>query len=1568
MKKRIQLFSVVLLMMLMGVKSQAQLQIGTGTTTGKALPVEPYYGYTYSQQIYLASELNSLDTIYKVSFYFAGASLSNSNDWIIYMGHTDSSSFTTGTSWIDTLNMTRVYAGTFSDPGGPGWITFDIADFGYNGTDNIVIAVDENKSGYNGSSDDFNCSAVTGDRSIVYRADATNPDPGSPPAASAQHAFIPNVLFDTIAPVDNDIKIVKVEGFYTGFGSGDFDVKVEVTNDGDLDQTNIPLNYTLDNGTVVTGTLASLVSGATTSFTFTTQVNSGTVGTHNLMVYSSLATDQNNLNDTAFAVVTNVELPNTNDFESYAANVIPYGWNVINTTGSAYSYIKTYESGSPHSGVRHLAIYNSDGTSGDLFASMPPVFGGLSSKAMKLWVNGSTSGDLYVGVMTDPTDASTFVAVDTITQTGIAYAQVSISFASYTGSGKYIAFKHSLAATYKTFYLDDINLYVPQPNEMQMLSWDAPLSSIDNDNANIVVSVYNNGVQAQDTIPVSYSIDGGTTIVYDTIYSSVAPTDTFVFTFSTPAVFLSGVNECRAVVSNGDPVPGNDSVFFSMTNFDMPYVNNFEASQSGIMPNGWKSIVETNNAYSYAKVVTSNAYSAPNCVQLYNSSASTGDLIAVMPYYGGSSFSSKRVKFWFKGLSTTTSLIIGVMTNPNDASTFDAIDTITPTNTNYNEYAILFNNYSGNGKYVAFKHAMNGGTYKSIYIDNVVFDEPVQNDVFVTTLLEPITGMCRNAAANVKVIVKNDGLADQNAVPVTVIVGTTTLTANSSIVAAGGVDTVSMGTINTTVPGVFNVTAYTSLASDTKLDDTLSASFEIYAPFTVDYVDNFENAPYFWAGTSGWYVGANGHGNTSKGLYKNFYGSGAYANGAITMTRKIGTITAGSEFLFDYRIVNYSGYTGASPVATALDADSFFFMVSIDCGINYDTIYMIDSNTHVTSLNWAHKQIDMSAYVGEELVVKFEGHRKAGDFYMDLDNVGIATPPSIDLGLDTAICMGDTLTLDAGAGVSYTYLWTVNNDTIAATTSSIQTDSAATYTVEVNAPAGMAYDTIVVSVNALPVVSYTGLAASYCSDDMMATLTGTPSNGTFTGNGVSASSFDPSVAGAGTHIVTYTFTDANSCSASAMDTTDVFAAAVPTVTPDLAICIGDSATLTVSASSVAGGVFFSEYIEGSSNNKALEIYNATGATINLDEYSIMTNYNGNAWSGQYHFPAGATLAAGDVFVLANDDSDTLILAVADDSLHYNEGGYVVGFNGDDVRALYHKTSATDSALIDIIGLYDLTDPGKGWEVAGVTNATKDHSLIRKGSVMFGDTSWVAIAGTDSASSQYFVYPKNEFSFLGSHTVTGGSNTYLWSTGETTDTITVKPTTTTTYTVVVDNGNCQVTDSVIVTVNALPVVNLGNDTTIKWTAGTLTLDAGNPTATWMWNTGATTQTETFDQSNLTNATANTVYVTVTENNCTASDTLVITVMDDVSINGALDNMDLNVYPNPTKGQFNMAIEGFEGELTMNIVNLAGQVVYTEVINVTPSYVNKFDVSTLSTGVYYIKLTAENGVKVLKLVIR
>jgi hypothetical protein len=67
--------------------------IGNGTETGKSLPIEPYYGYSYSQVIYLQSEIAAAGDITELSWHFAGSSLSNSNDWTIYIGHTTNRNF-----------------------------------------------------------------------------------------------------------------------------------------------------------------------------------------------------------------------------------------------------------------------------------------------------------------------------------------------------------------------------------------------------------------------------------------------------------------------------------------------------------------------------------------------------------------------------------------------------------------------------------------------------------------------------------------------------------------------------------------------------------------------------------------------------------------------------------------------------------------------------------------------------------------------------------------------------------------------------------------------------------------------------------------------------------------------------------------------------------------------------------------------------------------------------------------------------------------------------------------------------------------------------------------------------------------------------------------------------------------------------------------------------------------------------------------------------------------------------------------------------------------------------------
>ncbi|MDY6914806.1 MAG: lamin tail domain-containing protein [Candidatus Cloacimonadota bacterium] len=186
-------------------------------------------------------------------------------------------------------------------------------------------------------------------------------------------------------------------------------------------------------------------------------------------------------------------------------------------------------------------------------------------------------------------------------------------------------------------------------------------------------------------------------------------------------------------------------------------------------------------------------------------------------------------------------------------------------------------------------------------------------------------------------------------------------------------------------------------------------------------------------------------------------------------------------------------------------------------------------------------------------------------------------------------------------------------------------------------------------------------------------------------------------------------------------------------------------------------LFFSEYIEGSSNNKALEIYNPNEETVDLSNYFIKSNYNGNDWTDDvYEFPAGSTLAAGEVWVVANEAADPVILNVADETLAYNEGGYVASFNGNDARGLF-KMEGGNEVLLDIIGIPG-EDPGTGWDAAGVTAATFDHTMVRKPSVLSGTTEWSSAAGTNEDNSQWIVYDQDTFNYLGYHEIEGEDTT------------------------------------------------------------------------------------------------------------------------------------------------------------------------------------------------------------------
>src|SRR5688572_2835011 len=95
------------------------------------------------------------------------------------------------------------------------------------------------------------------------------------------------------------------------------------------------------------------------------------------------------------------------------------------------------------------------------------------------------------------------------------------------------------------------------------------------------------------------------------------------------------------------------------------------------------------------------------------------------------------------------------------------------------------------------------------------------------------------------------------------------------------------------------------------------------------------------------------------------------------------------------------------------------------------------------------------------------------------------------------------------------------------------------------------------------------------------------------------------------------------------------------------------------AESATTDLIISEYVEGSSFNKAIEIYNGTGAEVDLSTYVLELYSNGSATPSQ-DIELSGTLADGDILVLAHPSADQAILDVADVL-----DGAVINFNGDD---------------------------------------------------------------------------------------------------------------------------------------------------------------------------------------------------------------------------------------------------------------------------------------------------------------
>jgi hypothetical protein len=171
-------------------------------------------------------------------------------------------------------------------------------------------------------------------------------------------------------------------------------------------------------------------------------------------------------------------------------------------------------------------------------------------------------------------------------------------------------------------------------------------------------------------------------------------------------------------------------------------------------------------------------------------------------------------------------------------------------------------------------------------------------------------------------------------------------------------------------------------------------------------------------------------------------------------------------------------------------------------------------------------------------------------------------------------------------------------------------------------------------------------------------------------------------------------------------------------------------------------LIISEYLEGTSNNKCIELFNTTGADINLSSYSLRRYTNGT--SNPTTIPLSGTITSCGTHVICNSSSEAALLAIT------NQTSGSLSHNGDDAYDLFDGSS-----VIDVFG--DIgCDPGSEWTAAG-TNGTKDNSYIRNTSICVGVSDPTGACSSSSfttlATEWTSTNSNNDYSDLGSHTTT-----------------------------------------------------------------------------------------------------------------------------------------------------------------------------------------------------------------------
>ena len=167
------------------VNPNTEIIIGEGTNSHGSIPTNTYYNYSYSQQIYTASEMGGGSIIDKIYFQYTYSNpITRNID--IYMGNTEKASFASGTDYVPVGDMSLVFSGEIAFNNSSEWFEIELnSPFVYDGVSNLVMAFDDNTGSYQSNSNKFKYHSTTDGKSLYVSSDGTNYDPSNPVTGTA---------------------------------------------------------------------------------------------------------------------------------------------------------------------------------------------------------------------------------------------------------------------------------------------------------------------------------------------------------------------------------------------------------------------------------------------------------------------------------------------------------------------------------------------------------------------------------------------------------------------------------------------------------------------------------------------------------------------------------------------------------------------------------------------------------------------------------------------------------------------------------------------------------------------------------------------------------------------------------------------------------------------------------------------------------------------------------------------------------------------------------------------------------------------------------------------------------------------------------------------------------------------------------------------------------------------------------------------------------------------------------------------------------------------------------------